>query len=75
MSKLKQKVSAHPKIQIKSSYVSKEVLETHDTDQTLPSDLKEFGVDCIYISGHGGRQIDSIPPPILQLRKIRNVSR
>lgn len=35
--------------------------------------LKEFGVDCIYVSGHGGRQIDSIPPPILQLKKIRNV--
>ena len=35
--------------------------------------LKKFGIDCIYISGHGGRQLDSFPPPIIQLEKIRKI--
>lgn len=33
--------------------------------------LKEAGVDAIQVSSHGGRQLDSAPPPILMLRRIR----
>ncbi|MFV1853146.1 MAG: alpha-hydroxy acid oxidase [Thalassospira sp.] len=33
--------------------------------------LKESGVDAIQVSTHGGRQLDSVVPPILALRKIR----
>jgi (S)-mandelate dehydrogenase len=33
--------------------------------------LKDAGVDAIQVSSHGGRQLDSAPPPILQLPKIR----
>lgn len=35
--------------------------------------LKEHGVDAIQVSSHGGRQLDSAPPPILALRRIREV--
>ncbi|MFV2051597.1 alpha-hydroxy acid oxidase [Aliiroseovarius sp. YM-037] len=33
--------------------------------------LKAAGVDAIQVSTHGGRQLDSAPPPILALQKIR----
>ncbi len=33
--------------------------------------LKTVGVDAIQVSTHGGRQLDSAPPPILALRDIR----
>jgi len=33
--------------------------------------LKEAGVDAIQVSSHGGRQLDSAPPPIRVLRQIR----
>lgn len=33
--------------------------------------LKAAGVDAIQVSTHGGRQLDSAPPPILALRAIR----
>lgn len=33
--------------------------------------LREAGVDAIQVSSHGGRQLDAAPPPILQLRAIR----
>ncbi len=33
--------------------------------------LKAVGVDAIQVSNHGGRQLDSAPPPILMLEKIR----
>lgn len=34
--------------------------------------LKAAGVDAIQVSSHGGRQLDSAPPPILALRQIRD---
>ena len=34
--------------------------------------LKGAGVDAIQVSSHGGRQLDSAPPPILALREIRD---
>ncbi|MCV3273830.1 alpha-hydroxy-acid oxidizing protein [Roseobacter sp. WL0113] len=34
--------------------------------------LKAEGVDAIQVSTHGGRQLDSAPPPILALRAIRD---
>ena len=33
--------------------------------------LKAAGIDAIQVSSHGGRQLDSAPPPILALRRIR----
>ena len=33
--------------------------------------LKEAGVDAVQVSSHGGRQLDSAPPPIMMLRRIR----
>ncbi|MEP3279078.1 MAG: alpha-hydroxy acid oxidase [Stappiaceae bacterium] len=33
--------------------------------------VKEFGADAIQVSSHGGRQLESTPPPILALQKIR----
>ena len=33
--------------------------------------LKEAGVDAIQVSSHGGRQLDSAPPPITALQEIR----
>ncbi len=35
--------------------------------------IKNLGIDAIYVSGHGGRQLDSLPPPIIQLQKIRSI--
>ena len=40
-----------------------------------PKDAKKaesLGADAIYVSGHGSRQFDSSPIPILQIPKIRN---
>lgn len=34
--------------------------------------LKTAGVDAIQVSSHGSRQLDSAPPPILELAKIRD---
>lgn len=34
--------------------------------------LKGAGVDAIQVSSHGSRQLDSAPPPILELAKIRD---
>jgi L-lactate dehydrogenase (cytochrome) len=34
--------------------------------------LRDAGVDAIQISSHGGRQLDSAPPPILALKRIRD---
>ncbi len=34
--------------------------------------LKAAGVDAIQVSSHGSRQLDSAPPPILELAKIRD---
>ena len=36
-----------------------------------PIRLKAAGIDAIQVSSHGGRQLDSAPPPILALRRIR----
>ena len=33
---------------------------------------KSAGVDAVYVSGHGGRQLESLPPPIYQLAAIRD---
>lgn len=33
--------------------------------------LKDAGVDAVQVSSHGGRQLDSAPPPILMLKQIR----
>lgn len=33
--------------------------------------LKQAGVDAVQVSSHGGRQLDSAPPPILMLQRIR----
>jgi len=33
--------------------------------------LKDAGVDGVQVSSHGGRQLDSAPPPILMLKQIR----
>ena len=40
-----------------------------DVDDALR--LKAEGVDAIQVSTHGGRQLDSAPPPIFALRRIR----
>lgn len=41
-----------------------------DVDDALQ--LKAHGVDAIQVSTHGGRQLDSAPPPILALKRIRD---
>ncbi len=33
--------------------------------------LRQAGVHAVQVSGHGGRQLDSAPPPIFALRDIR----
>ncbi|SEL55465.1 L-lactate dehydrogenase (cytochrome) [Roseovarius azorensis] len=40
-----------------------------DADDALR--LRDEGVDAIQVSGHGGRQLDGAPPPVLMLEKIR----
>jgi (S)-mandelate dehydrogenase len=50
----------------KGNLVVKGVL---DIDDALR--LKEAGVDAIQVSSHGARQLDSAPPPVSVLRRIR----
>lgn len=52
--------------QWKGNLVVKGVLNVKDAQQ-----LKAVGVDAIQVSSHGGRQLESAPPPILMLREIR----
>lgn len=46
--------------------VAKGVTDVEDAKR-----LKAEGVDAIQVSSHGGRQLDSAPPPILALKRIR----
>ncbi|MDW3225280.1 MAG: alpha-hydroxy acid oxidase [Paracoccaceae bacterium] len=48
--------------------VAKGVTDVEDAQR-----LKAEGVDAIQVSSHGGRQLDSAPPPILALQRIRAV--
>ncbi|MFK7879450.1 alpha-hydroxy acid oxidase [Roseobacter sp.] len=41
------------------------------TDVDDAKRLKAEGIDAIQVSSHGGRQLDSAPPPILALKRIR----
>ena len=50
----------------KGKLIVKGVLDPEDSRK-----VKSFGADAVYVSGHGARQLDSLPPPILQLPKIR----
>ncbi|MDA0221785.1 MAG: alpha-hydroxy acid oxidase [Proteobacteria bacterium] len=52
--------------QWKGKLVVKGVLDTTDAKH-----LVSAGVDAIQVSSHGGRQLDSAPPPILALGQIR----
>ena len=52
--------------QWKGNLIVKGVLDPQDAKK-----IKEFGVDAVYVSGHGARQLDSLPAPITQLPKIR----
>ncbi len=36
--------------------------------------LKDAGVDGVQVSSHGGRQLESAPPPILMLKQIREAA-
>ena len=50
----------------KGNLVVKGVLNESDAVR-----LKAAGVDAIQVSSHGGRQLDSAPPPIMALKNIR----
>ena len=50
----------------KGNLIVKGVLDPHDAKK-----IKELGIDAVYVSGHGARQLDSLPAPITQLPKIR----
>ena len=50
----------------KGKLIVKGVLDPGDAKK-----IKSFGADAVYVSGHGARQLDSLPPPIIQLPKIR----
>ena len=50
----------------KGNLVVKGVLNESDAIR-----LKAAGVDAIQVSSHGGRQLDSAPPPIMALKNIR----
>jgi isopentenyl diphosphate isomerase/L-lactate dehydrogenase-like FMN-dependent dehydrogenase len=50
----------------KRNLVVKGVLDERDAQK-----MKEIGVDAIQVSSHGGRQLNSGPPPILALKRIR----
>ena len=52
----------------KGNLIVKGVLDPQDSKK-----IKELGIDAIYVSGHGARQLDSLPAPITQLPKIRKV--
>lgn len=51
----------------KGNLVIKGVLSARDAIK-----MKEMGVDAIQVSSHGGRQLDSAPPAILALARIRD---
>ncbi|HMB74904.1 MAG TPA: alpha-hydroxy acid oxidase [Kiloniellaceae bacterium] len=50
----------------RGNLVVKGVLDVEDAQR-----LKDAGVDAIQVSSHGGRQLDSAPPPILALKRLR----
>ena len=50
----------------KGNLIVKGVLDPKDAKK-----IKDFGIDAVYVSGHGARQLDSLPAPITQLPKIR----
>ena len=50
----------------KGNLIVKGVLDPADAKK-----IKELGIDAVYVSGHGARQLDSLPAPITQLPKIR----
>lgn len=50
----------------KGNLVVKGVLNSDDAIR-----LRDAGVDAIQVSSHGGRQLDSVPPPIQALANIR----
>lgn len=50
----------------KGNLVVKGVLDAEDAAR-----MREIGIDAIQVSSHGGRQLDSAPPPIHALRAIR----
>jgi len=56
----------HLREQWDGNLVAKGVTSVEDAQR-----LKAIGVDAIQVSTHGGRQLDSAPPPILALRDIR----
>ena len=51
----------------KGNFVVKGVLDVEDASR-----LQAAGVDGIIVSSHGGRQLDSVTPPILALRDMRD---
>ena len=54
--------------QWKGHLIVKGILDPNDAVK-----IKSYGVDAIYVSGHGARQLDSLPAPITQLPKIRKL--
>ncbi len=50
----------------KGNLIVKGVLDPSDAKK-----IKLLGADAVYVSGHGARQLDSLPAPIIQLPKIR----
>ena len=50
----------------KGNLIVKGVLDPKDARK-----IKDLGIDAVYVSGHGARQLDSLPAPITQLPKIR----
>jgi len=50
----------------KGNLIVKGVLDPEDAKK-----IKDAGVDAVYVSGHGARQLDSLPAPITQLPRIR----
>ena len=50
----------------KGKLVVKGILSVEDA-----LEIKQHGADAIQVSSHGGRQLNSSPPPIRQLEKIR----
>ena len=50
----------------KGNLIVKGVLDAKDAKK-----IKDLGIDAVYVSGHGARQLDSLPAPITQLPKIR----
>ncbi len=50
----------------RGNLVVKGVMSAEDAEQ-----IKQAGADAVYVSNHGGRQLDSAPPAILALASIR----